>query len=311
MRTGKQVYVGVDAGGSKTKLTARSAEGTNEVHLEGPGANPQRIGVDAAAQRLLQLIRRAMRHFPDATSIAVCAGVAGAGQTDDQNDLDARIRRGIDAWQVESVQVVHDAAIALEAAFEGGSGIVVIAGTGSVVFARTTAGTRERVGGWGYLLGDEGSGHAIGREGLSAVADAMDGGPATRLRAAVAERYGLDTRDALIHRIYGEEWAVQEVAPLVIEASASGDAVARAIVADQADKLAQQVEWLTDRNDAISPRIALTGGLIREAHYAKVFEEALDRRLPDWTLTTPMHPPVIGALHLARQAVTEDDETLA
>lgn len=311
MAAGEQVYIGVDAGGSKTELVARSSKPAEDVRLNGSGANPQRVGVEEAARRLASLVRQAVDHFSREASVAVCAGVAGAGRMDDRNALNGRLRRELGPRRVEHIRIVHDAAIALEAAFENASGVVVIAGTGSVVFARTTAGAVERVGGWGYLLGDEGSGHAIGRDGLRAVAHAIDGGPSTRLRALLADRYDLASRDELIHRVYGESWAVQEAAPLVIEAAAAGDAVAQDIVAEQADKLAQQVEWLAARRASITPRVALTGGLIREDHYADALSRALKRRLPDWGLTTPMHPPVIGALRLACRAFAEDDEAPA
>lgn len=311
MSEGARLYAGVDAGGSNTEIAVRAPISPHERNLEGPGANPQRMGHEEAGRRLVALVERALAPYADVASLSVCVGVAGAGRTDDREALATRLRRDLSSSSDVAVQVVHDAVIALDAAFESKSGLIVIAGTGSIALARTTDGTLKRAGGWGYLLGDEGSGHALGLGGLRAVAHAMDGGSTTRLRRAVTERYGLDTRDALIRRVYGQEWAVQKAAPLVIEVAAAGDEVAQKIVAEQTDALARQVAWLTERASSIAPRLALSGGLVQENYYAEALQQALRRHLPDWTLTSPTATPVEGALHRAGQIETESDEPSA
>lgn len=295
------IFVGLDVGGSKTELLALTPDHNETVHCTGPGANPMRIGIDAAAQSLADLINKALRQSPNGRVASICAGVAGAGQIDDQERLTERLYRLLDLPASSLIHVVHDAEIALEAAFEAESGVVVIVGTGSVVFARTRDGRTDRTGGWGYILGDEGSGFALGQEGLRAVADAFDNGPNTVLQPWLADRYGLDNRARLIHRVYEEEWPLQKVAPLVIEAAVAGDEVATRITNEQTDRLAAQVEWLIDRCSNLEPRIALTGGLIQDAHYTQALRETLLDRLPEWTVDTVSHRPVTGALHLARR----------
>lgn len=308
MDDGAQIYAGMDAGGSKTELVIRASTPPRERRMTGPGANPQRVGLDETGRRLSVLLQRALQPYPEGASLSVCAGVAGAGQAEDRDVLATRLRRSLNADSNVAVRVVHDAVIALEAAFEGKSGLIVIAGTGSIVLARTTTGTLERAGGWGYLLGDEGSGHALGRDGLRAVAHAMDGGPATRLQAAVAERYGLDARAPLIRRVYSKEWALQKAAPLVIEVAEAGDDVARRIVREQTDALARQATWLTERAPPIASRISLSGGLVQEEHYVETLRNALNRHLPNWSLTLPTRPPVTGALRRARRVETANDD---
>lgn len=293
--------IGLDAGGSKTELLAQEgSDGAAPIALEGPSANLQRQGVDATARVLADLVRRALRHYPSVQDVSVCAGVAGAGRADDQQALARRLEALLSNASYH-VRVVHDAAIALEAAFEGGSGLIVIAGTGSVVLARTPDGSIERAGGWGYLIGDEGSGYALGACGLRAVAHAFDGGPGTALRPMLAERHGIDHRDTLIRYVYGEDWSIQEVAPLVLDAAAAGDAVATRIVRDQAAALAEQVRWLVERNASIEPRMALLGGLVRVDYYRSALQDALQERLPSWAIDVLESPPVVGALRLAGQ----------
>jgi len=228
--------------------------------------------------------------------------VAGAGRPDEQEALATRLRRAlaVDADAVR-VEVVHDASIALDAAFGSESGLVVIAGTGSVVCARAKDGTTRQVGGWGSLLGDPGSGHAVGRAGLRAVAADVDGGADTAIRARISDRYGIDERDALIRKVYRDAFAVQDVAPLVIDAAAEGDPVASDILASQAADLGQQVEWLLDGEDGIVPRVALLGGMLRNEPYARVLRRALRERLPGWSVSVLDREPVVGALRRAHR----------
>lgn len=296
------LYAGLDAGGSKTLLLAECAGCSERIDRRGPAANPQRVGVDQSARTLATLVRETLQSHRPIGHLSVCAGVAGAGGTDEQEALAGRLRRVLaDDAATVSVEVVHDACIALDAAFGSGSGLVIIAGTGSVVFGRARDGTTRRVGGWGYLLGDAGSGYAVGRAGLRAVAEAFDGGADTSLRPRVAEQYDVDERESLIHWVYQDEFALQNVAPLVIEEAADGDSVAADILSSQTAALMQQVEWLLDEANGIAPRIALLGGMFRNEHYAEVLMGTLRDQVPDWSVEILRHEPVLGALRRARR----------
>jgi len=295
-------FVGLDAGGSTTLLLAECEECPGRIDRHGPAANPQRVGMDQSVQVLSALIQKALPAQRPVDHLSVCAGVAGAGRPDEQQALADRLRRTLrdDARSV-SVEVVHDACIALDAAFDAESGLVVIAGTGSVVLARTRAGTAHRVGGWGHLLGDPGSGYAVGQAGLRAVAEAFDGGADTSLRPRIAEEYGVDERAALIQWVYQDRPPLQDVAPLVIEAAADGDAVATDILTSQVAELVRQVEWLLGETDDVAPRIALLGGMLQNEHYAAALRRALADRVPDWSVEGLQREPVVGALRRARR----------
>ncbi|PSQ85496.1 MAG: N-acetylglucosamine kinase [Bacteroidetes bacterium QH_2_63_10] len=297
----KRFLVGLDAGGSNTLLRATCEGCSEQMDRRGAAANPQRTGVEQSARTLAGLVRRTMRSHRPIDRLSVCAGVAGAGRPAEQTVLADHLRRALDdeAGAVH-VEVVHDAHIALATAFGSGSGLVIIAGTGSVVFARAQDDTTYRAGGWGYLLGDAGSGYAVGRAGLRAVAEAFDGGANTSLRARMDEQYGIDGQEALIHRVYQDELALQDVAPLVMAAAANGDSVASEILTSQAAALMQQVTWLLEREDGIAPRVALLGGMLRNEHYAQVLRRALRTQVPDWSVEVLRHEPVVAALRRAR-----------
>ncbi|SHK28601.1 N-acetylglucosamine kinase [Rhodothermus profundi] len=300
----QSLLIGLDVGGSSTELLAvEHHPQRSPVRLVGPGANLQRVGFEQTVAVLQEVIERALRHFPEASVLSVCAGIAGCGRPKDQELLARRLQQVLgDGGRSVQVRVVHDAEIALEAAFKGDSGVVVVAGTGSVILARTRQGQIEVVGGWGYLLGDEGSGFAIARAGLQAVTHAMDGGPPTRLRELLAERFLLSERDALIHRVYQEHWPLQEFAPVVLEAARDGDPIAQQIVEDQVARLVEQVSWLLGRlKGEVAPRMALAGGLMNEPFYVSCLREQLVRRWPGWSIEVQQQRPVEGALRLARR----------
>lgn len=293
------LYIGLDAGGTKTEVLVCLAEQAAPTRLAGPAANLQRQGIETTARVLATLIQHVLAQHPDAMLRAVCAGVAGAGSPSDQHALATHVGSLLGGQAPAHLEITHDGVIALEAAFEGNSGVIVITGTGSMLFARTHGGDVLRAGGWGYLLGDEGSGHVLGIHGLRAVTHAFDGGPPTRLQALLAERHDLTTPDALKRSVYRENWPVQQMARLVIEAAEQNDAEARRIIDEQMRALAQQAKWLAGRSDAVEPRLALLGGLTSNAFYKQALTEALVEALPGWTVHEPLHPPVMGALRLA------------
>ncbi len=297
------LYIGLDAGGTTTRLLARAQPGGAEVRLEGAGANPARLGLEAAARRLADLVQQTLRqaraerpgtHVPIA---ALCAGVAGAGS--EQQALADALRRQLKGDAPEHLCGVHDATIALQAAFGAGSGLILIAGTGSVAYARAEDGALHRTGGWGYLLGDEGSGFALGRLGLQAVAHVLDGGPPTCLQALFAERFDLAAREAILHQVYHAQWPLQDAAPLVLEAADAGDAVAARILREQTGALARQAAWAATQCASVAPRCALFGGLTGSPVYVGVLRRALGRTLPTWPVEVAATPPVAGALRLA------------
>ncbi len=292
--------IGLDAGGTETHLLAE--RGAGRMERRGPAANLQRAGTDAVVSTLGALIRDVLRERRPAGRVAVCAGVAGAGRVDEQQEVQRRLQSALTGAAEEvRVAVTHDAAIALEAAFGKRSGLVVIAGTGSVVFGRGRGGTTQRAGGWGHRLGDAGGGHAVGQAGLRAVAAALDGGPRTALQARVRERYDIDTRAELLRWAYREETALADVAPLVGAAAAAGDAVAGEILVSQTAALARQAAWMVDTVGDPTPRIAMLGGMLQSEHYAQALRQALRAQIPNGSVERLRQAPVAGALRRAHQ----------
>ena len=293
--------LGIDIGGSKTQaLLAR--DGVVIADVRGPSANPASIGLAAAARQLQTLLTDLSADGIDLDTISsVCAGAAGV----DTPEHEARIAAVLaELLPRASVTVVHDTELLLAAAGTP-TGIAVIAGTGSVAWGRAPDGRHARAGGWGYLLGDDGSGYGIARAAVRHALGRLDAGLgpdplSTHLAAACGvERPGLllDQFYAVSERRY---WA--ERSRTVFELAEGGDPAAYAIVAGAAGALAALVERVSLRLAIAGPVILAGGVLVHQPLVRRLLAERLagigvtDLRLLDAA-------PAIGAVRLAATRV--------
>ncbi|WP_412062484.1 BadF/BadG/BcrA/BcrD ATPase family protein [Rubrivirga sp. IMCC45206] len=287
------LFVGVDAGGTKTAALAEA--GARRETFSGPGAQAARDGAAAAAAALADVIAWARDAFPDVPLAGVAVGLAGAGRPDVCTAIADAL--GLDAPLV----VTHDADIAYRAAWGDEGGAVLLVGTGSLVLARTDAGETLRAGGWGPALGDDGSGAALGRHALRALLAALDGGPPSALPAIAAEHHGLATSADVVAAVYDDARPLSTFAPLLLAAVEAGDWAAETALRAETNALAKQAGWLATRaGDTVRTRLAVSGGLAGEPVYWTALADALARHLPGWAVSKCEAEPVEGALALAR-----------
>ncbi|PWK15625.1 N-acetylglucosamine kinase [Tumebacillus permanentifrigoris] len=296
-----QVYIGIDGGGTKTRTVVFTEQGTQLHDLTTAGCNINHHGWSGAEASLRELFDQLRATLPPTAQVAaICLGLAGIDREPERLRMEFWVAN---QWPEAAVRVVHDALIALAAGTEQREGIVLIAGTGSVAYGRNAAGVEARVGGWGYLLGDEGSGYDIGRRALTAVLRQNDGrDPQTALTELVLNSYGLREPTELIPLVYGEAASREQVARaahLVFEAAASGDAVALSLLAYAAGELAAHVVALLQKMNFTAQRIpvVLAGGLF---FAESPLRGLLATALPDHIELRLGQPPVFGALRLAQ-----------
>lgn len=256
-------FIGIDGGGTRTTAVATDREGRVLARVHGGAALVDSADPAAGAAALADLAERALRAAglaPPAT--ALCCALAGAGRPDDRLAIAAALHREAIA---ERIRVVTDADAAFHDAFADGPGILLIAGTGSIALGRNH-GAIERIGGWGSLLGDEGSGYAIGLAALRAAVRAHDGrGPVTTLLPQLLDHFGLGAPDHLVPWCAGAaKGDIAALAPPTLAAAEEGDPVASAIVESAARDLVDHIAALTRRLAPwrSDPVIALAGGLI-------------------------------------------------
>jgi N-acetylglucosamine kinase-like BadF-type ATPase len=295
------IYIGVDAGGTKTSVIVADGDRVIARATGGPGAVRAGRALPAAS-RIAVAVREALTSARLLQGDTMVVGAAGVGRDPERGELR-------DALRIERVAtrtiVTGDLDIALEAAHGQGPGIVLVSGTGSVAVARDKDGELHRVGGYGWQMGDEGSGYSLARAALLAVGRARDGrGPATTLLDAILAAGLVKTFDELVRWTNAAEpREIAALAPAVFAAAARGDAVAQGLVEAAADDLAALVAPLIAAfsGKAAIP-IALSGGHLAPGRPLRAPVEARlkrERRLE--MLEAPLDPAE-GALAMARRA---------
>jgi N-acetylglucosamine kinase len=273
--------------------------------LAGP-CNHQSVGVEAARAALAEAIASARRAASDPPLAAACLGMAGLDRDEDLRLIRQMIEPLLPGIPVE---VVHDADVALAAATGGRRfGVVVISGTGSIAMGFDADGRRARAGGWGHLLGDEGSGYDIARRGLSAATRASDGrAPATILIERLMSAAGAASLEDLANRIYLERWTVGQVAalaPAVLAAADEGDAAALEIVKGAASELAAAARAVITnlKLEEQAFDVALSGGIFKgNPTLARRVEQEVKAVAPGASILLPQHEPAYGAALVALQ----------
>ncbi|HEY2432554.1 MAG TPA: BadF/BadG/BcrA/BcrD ATPase family protein [Vicinamibacterales bacterium] len=294
--------LGIDAGGTKTVCQLADAAGNVLAEARRGGANLQAAGELEVEKTLYEVMEAALAGH-DVVPSAICLGIAGVDRPDDARVVGGIMRRiGYKA----RLLIVNDALVALEAGAPGRPGVVVIAGTGSICYGRNDRREAARAGGWGFVLGDEGSGYWIGRAALRAVLRQADRrGPATALTPLLLAHYGVPRAQEVIHHVYAESLrpaALAALAPVVMRAFSAGDQVAAGILERAAAELESSALIVAQRlgMTGSSFPFVLSGGIFRAVPW---LEQELARRLP---MASPgsstrllEDEPAIGAVRLA------------
>jgi N-acetylglucosamine kinase-like BadF-type ATPase len=299
------LYLAVDLGGTKTEYVL--ADETNEL-ARVRGGTIKRMRTDAATAE--QNFDAAIREIEAKSGCSVrdvtrsCVGAAGVTVplvTDWIKKIFAEHVGG-------SLILLGDVEIALDGAFFGGPGVLVMAGTGSNVAGRSAAGKLTTAGGWGPALADQGSGARIGQQALRDAALAYDEERETRLLQAILQAWNLKNFDELVayaNQIPSPD--LTRLAPVVKACADAGDTVAQGVLRREAEELAHLARIVIDRLRREDPRsgwlpdLAFTGSILE--HVPAIRDgivEILRQELPDLKVVPGMVDPPSGALWRAR-----------
>lgn len=248
----------MDGGGTTTRAVLVDEHGI-EV---GRAATRGSVATAHAPETVVEAVREALSMAADDAGITLpvttlWAGLAGAGQSEARAAVHERLRH---AGLAKSVVVGTDVEAAFASAFGEGPGVLLIAGTGSIAWARSEDGTVRRTGGWGQQLGDEGSGYWIGRAALTLLTRARDGrAPETALERPVLDACGVTDVSHLVAWVAtASKGEIASLTPVVAAVAAEGDEGATGIIEDAVRELSTLVAPL----DASSGSVVLWGGLI-------------------------------------------------
>jgi glucosamine kinase len=302
------ILIGIDGGGSKTHAIVADESGNQVAEVTGPGSAVRPGEEEASADVIVQVAREglAKAKLADTTPRVLCVGVAGVGREAAKQAL----WQSLASREVASETVVHtDFAIALDDAFGDGPGVLLIAGTGSAAFGRSPAGSTGRCGGWGPVIGDEGSGTWIGKRALSIVTAAADGRESqTALTGAILTAAEVNEVAELI------PWAaaasrgqIASLAPVVFSVAEGGDLRANAVISLAVEELMLHIRALSQQlfgDERAAIPVALAGGLMSKGStLRKRLEHRLRAAVPGAQVNPGQVVPARGAVRAALRLV--------
>ena len=303
-----EYILGIDGGQTSTKYLIAtldghivwSAVGASALH---EGAEDFKVGVE---RRLTQTVQEILSTAQwDGTDYE--AAVLGMSGAEPGSPLISAYQSAVQrAVKAKRYSVVHDAVTNLFGASAGQPGIAMIAGGGAVAYGVTADGRTWTTSGWGYVIGDEGSGYNVGRAAINSVFRAFDKrDPPTRLTNQILQRLRVSSPVELKYAIFEGRISFQDIADLtslVARTALEGDAASRRILEGAGHNLAEAVIAVARALDIIVDPVDIypTGGLFQESQYlVPAFNCAVSAALPQARIRQPAFEPVVGTLFLA------------
>ncbi|EGC37958.1 hypothetical protein DICPUDRAFT_46126 [Dictyostelium purpureum] len=310
----KEVFIGVDGGGTKTLTLAVNNEGKELSRHVSPCSNYHSVGEDLAKASIYEGIRFVLNQIKrenedkeeDVQVKSICLGMSGVDREED--------KKMVIGWISELLgpnvpcKIYNDAIIALASGTDGHLfGIVVICGTGCISLGFNKDGQTTRSAGWGPLLGDYGSGYQIGYDILRHVLRAKDEtGPKTSLTKVLLERLNLTKEDSLISWAYdpkNQNWQkFAQLSTLAFEQANAGDEIAILILNDAANALFEYISSIVKKLNLANepfPLIFAGGNIERKSMFSDLLIEKIKAAYPNADIKIPNREPVFGAALLA------------
>lgn len=299
------LYAGLDGGGTKTAVRLMDKFGRKNVRFTAPGINYTGSSPDMVKAALDGIFCKLRLFCEGDTLAAVCICAAGVSRP----DVPERLRAAVNtAGYKGPLRIEGDHVGALAGALESTSGAILLAGTGSICYGRTHWNGKleeHRTGGWGHIMGDEGSGYAIGQAILRSVARSADGRePPTCLTSLVYGALNTDSLAGILAQVYAgtDKRAIAALAPLLDQACAQGDSAALAIAQEAAEELALLTVPVLERLKLTGDRLALSGSILEKCACVRERTiQCLGSRFPSLTCVSPKADAATGAALLAME----------
>lgn len=296
-------FMGVDGGGTSTSAIIGDEEFNVLAEYSGGASNYQSAGIEKVKENLQLLFEsfKTRHNLPMNDIKSICIGCAGVNNDFDRLIYEDMIRSlGYNG----KLLVYNDAVTALAGANGIMEGAVLISGTGSIAYGINKKGEHIRIGGWGHIIGDEGSGYAIGRDALQKVVQSFDGRiPPTKLWNIISEKLNIYSIDQLMSYIYDPNTKKQHIAgiaPYVIDIADEDDA-ALDIVRKAVYDLKKMVDALNNRLSLDCYDLAMSGSiLLKTSRIRDELSNEIKLINPKINIHLPYNKPDFGALILAK-----------
>ncbi|HEX2788551.1 MAG TPA: BadF/BadG/BcrA/BcrD ATPase family protein [Ignavibacteria bacterium] len=313
MRTDKDsFYLGIDAGGTKCELMIADVNLKKIYESKFKSLHYSIVGAKVIAEKFSALIKTVLKKnkLDIKNCKGICIGLAGARENADRKSLKKEFSKRL---KFDKIRIETDTMTGLYGAFNGADGLILISGTGSVLFGKSGE-KIYRVGGWGRILGDEGSGYWIGLQALKNAVKEYDllqkpqssqrkTKPLPKkslLARSLEKKYALNEIN-IVEQVFHGNFPIQNVAPLVLKLAGKKDKVCLKIVNDAIDGLLHHLEtFLKVARRKKSIDVAFIGSIIETDNpLSKKFKQRIKKELPLINVVKKKNPPVYGAIILA------------
>jgi len=294
-------YMGIDGGGSTLRVAIIDEAANVLVEVTESTANPNLIGRDAAAQHIQSAMQAALAQVQNVVGVGI--GIAGASAEYAEDWLLSVVYGVLPSVHVAAAS---DNEIALVGATGRREGLLILSGTGSGIFGINPQGAKLQVGGWGYLIGDVGSGYWLGLQAVKHATSCYDRDQSTPFYEAVLAELGVNNGREIIQAVYLNEKPVPTVARLAptVLAFAQRDADARIFVQQAVQDLAEQAHTAMQRLKMPQPTIAFAGSILQ---HDNPISRGLAAALNLSEIPQALYRPVIGAALLAQLSLKDAD----
>ncbi len=292
-------FLGIDGGGTKTTAAVSDENGNILLKKTGKTINFYSVGMEKARENLLAVIDEIYKEIGQVTFDGVFVGCSALDREADEETL-ANLCGGIKA---KKIRMDSDLFVALKSVENAVCPCVAICGTGSMAIGETENGEIKFKGGWGHILGDEGSGYVISLNALKCCATFFDTGEESILLEKAKEYFNVSDFRQAIDIIYSPETTKDVIAGFVLkvrEAAHEGDFIAESIIVNEAHNFARTVLCLLAEIEKSSV-LALYGGIFQHDQlFRETFIEDINEVFSELTIQLLDIPPEEGALKIAR-----------
>lgn len=313
-----EIFIGVDGGGTKTEATAICSSGEMLSRYRGGSTNPYIVTMNKALEELQRVLNELLKPLSDRVNqlTSICLGMSGISSVEERQTVVSQLRSYFQKRQLTvRIYMRSEAEISLMAVLERQYGILAISGTGSNTYGITKSGQIYRVGGWGHLLGDEGSGYQIGLQTLKSVIKSHEGIESpTAMSSLIMAAYPLEHITDLKSYIYQPAITKQDIASFArccIEAAEAGDEAASRIIGQQAEELADTTSALIRQHaEFAESELVRIGSIFKHSRlFRETYSTLLLTRYPKLGFPegnherTPAHGAALLACKLFRDGV--------
>ncbi len=298
--------VGLDGGGTKTKCVFADESGKAILNLAGEPSNFLSIGKEKTASNISSLIESGLTKLNSSFQeiSMMVAGISGAGRKFHADSLRESLLKKFPE-NFTNIHVESDARVALEGALAGKAGAILIAGTGSVIFAKDSKENIFRAGGFGRLIGDEGSGYSIGINTLNLISKMIDGRTTEgKLLKKFQVIFHIENSDDLISLVYNPGFDVASIAMFTIKSADEGINEAKNLLDEEAIELVKLVSVISNKVNLSPLRLSLIGSLIENKNYYSLVLKEKIKRLKNVELTAREYSPEMGAVILGQKILS-------